>query len=208
MSRGTIFRLLKRSRIEFPSDTVKELMKYYDEGEDRYPSDSVMVKSGDKCVGDAYPILFGSIDNSVDFIHRDTNTGYNTALQYDFNSVFHEVREELSERYMLNSYSPPNAYREIPRNDAIMMLEAVEYLLLGKYDSDIENVMRNPFIDMFSSLSGAYSKMQYLNRFPDDKESSFDDHREILEKLRTILFAYIDMSSRSKDYILVIQVWG
>lgn len=209
MSRGTILRLLKKSRIEFTSDIVKELMEIYDKTVDKYSDTNINgTKCGDRCIGDIYPILFNSVDNSADFIHRDTNAGYNIALQYNFNSIFHEAREKLSERYMLNSYSPANASKEIPGTDAMAMLEAVEYLLLGKYDSDIENVMRNPFIDIFSSLSGAHSKMQYLSKFPDDKETSFDDHREILENLRTILSAYIDMSSRSMDYILIIQVWG
>ena len=205
MSRGTTFRLMKKSRAEvgdnFPKFLIEEYEKKNEKNREFFKREP----------GDFTPVYPKFIDAEIkEFDYLDTMTAipYNIALEYTFNSIFSEVREMLMDQYDMDSYDPWKSQLVVTEQMARDMLVAANYILLEHFDEKIEKVMDNPFIDVLGSMSDKYSEYRYKLKFPKDEEPFVEnDNTNLIESLKTILSAYLTAENQN-DYILVIEVWG
>lgn len=140
-----------------------------------------------------------------DMIDSETGKTYTRTLEFTFSSSF----GSLVERFNLNPYDPSHSLVTIDSEMAKQMLKAVEYLLLKKYDSDIEEVLDNEYIEIFGECIKEYCDYQYRREFPNDSEyvSDDDDDRYALINFRTVLRAFLDTYDNS-NLLLTYEAWG
>ena len=140
-------------------------------------------------------------------------TCYDSILHLEFNSIFSDLREHYDNTENLDSYG--NDRHVISRDEAVEMVRAIDYILLGKYDKGFEEVMGNEFVDIFGNLDREYSLWKYRQMFPEDTEyrgADLDDLRSSLREIRTILDSYLiatnDPDENLGKYLLTYVVWG
>ena len=196
--------LLKKSRCGVDVSFVKNVISKY---EKQMKDCTLSPKTIDE-KNPSHPKFIGADVNEFDVIDPDSRTPYNISLEMDFNSIFSNVRDFLSDEYQLDPYDPSRSQMVIDEKMAKDMLVAANYILLEHFDEKIEKVMDNPFIEPIGSMSDRYSEYKYRLKFPDDTEP-FDeeDNTYTIERLRTILEAYLSTET-SDDYILVVELWG
>lgn len=207
MSRGTTFKLLKRSRVELEPNTGSRLAKIYEE----HGKDNEQFFMNNRRPKDApkHPRFIDSEERAYDYVDVEANVPYNKAFEVTFNSVFGNMRDVLIREYGMNSYDPWFSEMEIKNTMAREMLIAVNYLLLEHYDEKIEDVMDNSFIDSLGTLSEKYNEWKYKKMFPDaDDYTPEEDNSDALKRLRTILSAFLEETYDANNYILVVEVWG
>lgn len=108
------------------------------------------------------------------YVRRDDGTYLIPLLQWDFNSGF----DCLINEYNMSPYDPGMASVEISLEDASKMLAAIEYLLGGKYDDDIEATMDTRFIKVFSEGNTSDSYWRYVDRHRYDKKKTEYEFRD------------------------------
>lgn len=204
MSRGMTFMVLRKSSVKSAKELADRLVKEY---EDRMSSDEVSnaVSSRDKV---KHPRFLCSEEPGCEIVDSETGIAYNVAVENTFQSVAYDLRETFVDRMGMDPYSPWKSQIVINETDAKAMLVAANYVLLGKYDRDIERVMDNMFVEPMGSMCEAYRKWEYLLMFPNDNWSSDgDDGRDALESLRATLMTFL-YADDSEMYELVLEVWG
>lgn len=207
MSRGTTFKLLKKSRVKLEPGAGAKLAKNYEER--GKVNEQFFVNDRRPRNAPKYPKFIDSCDPAYDYVDTEANVPYNKALEVTFNSVFGDMREILINEYGMNPYDPWFSEMEVKETMAREMLIAVNYLLLEHYDKKIEEVMDNPFIDPLGTLSEKYNEWKYKQMFPDaDDYTPEEDNSDALKRLRTILSAFLEEKYDSNYYILVVEVWG
>ena len=133
-------------------------------------------------------------------------------LRLEFNSMFSSLREHYEDVESLNTYLD-NCTHVISAQEAEDMLRAIDYILLGKYDKEVSDIIGKTFIEIFGELDREYSLWSYRQTFPNDVEytgSDIDDCRDSLRHIRTMLDAYmiaLEDDSGSK-YELSYTMWG
>lgn len=147
--------------------------------------------------GDECPVAWDMIDS-------ETGKTYIRTLEFGFSSSF----SRLVEMFMLNPCDPSRSMVVITPTMANQMLKAVEYLLLRKYDPDIEEVMDNEYIECFGDCIKEYRDYQYRRMFPEDKDYASDDEndRYVLINFRTALRAYLDTNNNA-NLLLTYEAW-
>lgn len=204
MSRGMTFRILRKSAVKSARELADRLVKEY---EDRMSSDEVAnaVSSGDKA---KHPRFMRSEEPGCEVVDVEDGVPYNVAVENTFQSVASDLRETFLDRMGMDSYSPWKSQLVLDASEAKAMLVAANYVLLGKYDRDIERVMDNMFVEPLGSMCEAYRKWEYLLMFPNDTWSAEgDDGREALESLKATLMTFL-YADDSEMYMLVVEVWG
>lgn len=148
--------------------------------------------------GEECPVVWDMIDS-------ETGKTYTRVLEFTFTSSFGELVEGLH----LNPYDPSHSLVTIGTEMARQMLKAIEYLLLKKYDSDIEEVLDNEYIEVFGECIKEYRDHQYRKKFPNDTEyvSDDEDDRYALINFRTVLRAFLDTYDNS-NLLLTYEAWG
>jgi hypothetical protein len=124
-----------------------------------------------------------------------------------FGSVLHNLREFMCDEFKLEPSDKNKSTMCVDIPTATEMLVAANYILLEHFDSKVERVMNNRFIDILGTLSGEYEKFKYRERFPDDTDvTDFEDNIDMLESIKSMLHVFLfsdDAASRK----LAIKVW-
>lgn len=103
----------------------------------------------------------------TNYVMRDSGKILDKLLEWDFPSGFNCLISE----YGLN-YGFRNNAVIIDTATAREMLMAIEYLLGGKYDDNLEMAMNNRFIRIFSDGNNCDSYWRYVNRHRFDKKKT------------------------------------
>ena len=200
MSHGTTITLYRKSRAAVLPSMAETLAG---KEESRW-KDCVELRDGEKRHGR----FLCTDDAEFDMLDEDTGVPYNEALSFTFNSLFDEMREELSDMYSMSSYSPSRRKAEISRDTAKEMLAAANYVLLGHYDEGVENAFSNRFIKPLGSMSAKYSEWNYRRMFPkDDEPYREEDNSQMVEDVRCVMQAFL-RNDDIDEYVLVVETWG
>lgn len=206
MSRGSYFELLKESRDQKRGVEICRACKPKAQDEANGADPFILKRLED---GRFFPS-----DSSWDLVLDEKDgTCYDSVLHLEFNSIFSSLREHYEEFENLNSYG--NDRHVISRDEAVEMVRAIDYILLGKYDKGFEDVLGNEYVEIFGDLDREYSLWKYRQTFPEDTEyrgTDIDDLRSSLREIRTILDAYLiatrDPDENAGRYLLTYVVWG
>lgn len=202
MSRGSYFELLKRNRTATADDLRKmkdALEKLRDD--DIVKADDVwMVRIGDR-----------AWDPVAD---KFTGTVYDSVLHLEFNSTFSSLRELCEEEFRMSSFG--NDRLKIDERMAREMISAIDYILHGEFDSEIERIVGKRYVEIFGELDRGHSLWSYRLDFPEDRDytgSDIEDRREDLLDIRTVLNAFLIASEdpfekNEGEYILTYVIWG
>ena len=204
MSRGIIFKLVRKSNVVLDKDFVEKAISEF---ESKHGDDGDTFSGVDKR-GRRHPKYLESNSDYFDLLDTENGIPYNVAVEYGFNSVFQEIREYFMENFGMNPYSPWDSTIEISSVVAKEMLVAIDYLLLEKFDKQIETAMHNEFIDVLGILSREHESFKYQLMFPNDKSPiECDDNRACLERLKSLVVAFLNCDNR-ESYKFIVEVWG
>lgn len=124
-----------------------------------------------------------------------------------FGSVLHNLREFMCDEFKLEPSDKNKSSMCVDIPTATEMLVAANYILLEHFDSKVERVMNNRFINIFGALSGEYERCKYRERFPNDADvTDFEDNIDILESIKSIIHVFL-FSDDAASQKLVIRVW-
>lgn len=204
MSRGIIFKLVKKSNVildkDFLDNAISEFESKHKDDED------IFFGAGKKNHG--HPKYLDSVSDSFDLLDTETGVPYNVAVEYDFGSVLQDVRDYFIENFGMNPYSHRDSTVELTTDVAKEMLVAIDYLLLEKFDKQIEAAMHNEFIDVLGSLSREHESFKYRLLFPNDESpSECEDNRACLEQLKSLVVAFLNCDNR-ENYKFIVEVWS
>lgn len=204
MSRGSYLELLKMNRTASVEDLTKmrDRLISMSKDDEIKRSDSVwMVPLEDRSWGQ--------------LADKYTGTVYDSILHLEFNSMFSSLREHCEESLGMSAYG--NDRWKIDRNTAIEMIKAIDYILYGKFDPEIERIVGKTYVEIFGDLDRKYSLWKYRQDFPNDQEytgSDIEDRKDSLIDIRTILNAYLIATDdtweekNSGEYVLTYVIWG
>ena len=119
------------------------------------------------------------------------------------------MRDFLTEEFGLNAYIPAKSQLVVSDEMAREMLFAINYVMLGAYDKELERILDNRFIEPFGELYPKYSKWSFEQRFgkkPEGESFDEDDCTGILEDVKSILTVFLK-SDISEDMTLFIEIW-
>ena len=204
MSRGSYFELLKKNRVA----SVEDLTKM---------RDKLIVMSKDDETRRSDSVWMVSLEDRSwsQLADKYTETVYDSILHLEFNSMFSSLREHCEEHLGLDAYG--NDRWKIDRNTATEMIKAIDYILHGKFDPEIERIVGKTYVEIFGDLDRKYSLWKYRQDFPEDSDytgSDIEDMRESLFDIRTILNAYLIATDdtweekNSEEYVLTYVIWG
>lgn len=204
MSRGSTLTLFVDNKIGGLTNGLHDM--YIENHKDDFP---VEVKTHPRFY-DKYAV-FGECRHSGDcpvawdMIDSETGKTYTRVLEFQFGSIFNSLIEDMN----LNSYDPSNSSKIIDSGMADDMVKAIDYLLLKKYDSDIEEVMNNRYIEIFGTMLKDYNEYKYHLMFPNDSEyvAENEDNKYVLINFRTALRAFLD-TENNENLILMYESWG
>ena len=200
MSRGSYFELLKKNRTANLDDLRKmeaSLEKIRDED---------VVKADDVWMLDIDEKQWGQVAD------KSKGEVYDSILHLEFNSSFSSLRESC-ESLGLSPYG--NNRMNIDETSARQMIAAIDYILHGKFDPEIERIIGRSYIEIFGDLDRKYSFWSYKQMFPEDREyngNDIEDRRDSLLDIRTILNAFLiaisDLGKNRDEYVLTYVIWG
>lgn len=147
-------------------------------------------------------------------ILRDDNYYLDELLHWDFGSSFDCLKNEWS----MDPYRNSSSSYIVDKNTAVLMLQACNYLLNGKWIDDIERLLDNKWIKIFTTgnTSNYYWKYIYRNNKSKlnniEADESNDEIESQLFQLKHAFeaFVYSDtlyFDNYSSEYILVYTVW-
>ena len=201
MSHGTIFRLLKKSRVQPEPLLFEHIVE-----ESKSKEDEFSIRS--KEMGHPHHGKFVNPGrNDFDLVSFMDNSYYNVVSTMTFSSIFDDVRTVMEEEFEMDAYVPWKSQMVVDENLACEMLVAANYVLLEHYDRKIEDLMENRFIEPFGKLSPEYSRYSYQLMFPNDKEeTAYDNYKSMLIELRGLLTVFLN-SEEKKNYVLLLEIW-
>ena len=202
MSRGSYFELLKRNR----TATAEDLRKMQ----------NVLDALRDDGTAKADDVWMVGIGNGPwgEVADKFTGTVYDSVLHLRFNSSFSSLRENCEGELGMDAHG--NDRMKIDERTAQEMLKAVDYVLHGNFDPEIERIVGKIYVEIFGDLDRKYSLWSYRQMFPEDKEyagSDVEDRRGDLLDIRTVLNAYLIATRENPwkngpDYLLTYVIWG
>lgn len=201
MSRGITFKLLKKSKNDTTAETVDKLIEDFVENNKNL---DCLYNRTEKDNSPKYPKFINSDCSDFDVINTENGKTYYIALEMSFNSYLNGIRDIFCSEYDASSYDPWKSQIIIDDKLASEIKFAIDYVLLGKYDKDVENLIDNIFIEKIGELNTKYSEYKYGSSFDKDY---FEDCTQIIQRLRTIITAYMDADDKEK-YMLIAELWG
>lgn len=200
MSRGSYFELLKKNR----TANLDDLRKM--EASLEKIRDGDVVKADDVWMLDIDEKQWGQVAD------KSKGEVYDSILHLEFNSSFSSLRESC-ESLGLSPYG--NNRMNIDETSARQMIAAIDYILHGKFDPEIERIIGRSYIEIFGELDRKYSFWSYKQMFPEDREyngNDIEDRRDSLLDIRTILNAFLiaisDLGKNRDEYVLTYVIWG
>jgi hypothetical protein len=201
MSRGITFRLLKKSKNGTTTETVDRLI---DDFVENNKNCEYLYNRTENDNSPKYPKFINSDCSDFDVINTENGKTYYISLEISFNSYLSSVRDVFCSEYGAVSCDPWKSQIIIDDNLSSKIKFAIDYVLLGKYDRDIENLIDNIFIGKIGELNTKYSEYKYGTSFDKDY---FEDCTKIIQRLRTIITAYMEADDK-ENYMLIAELWG
>lgn len=201
MSRGITFKLLKKSKNDTTAEIVDKLIEDFVENNKNF---DYLYSRTENDNSPKYPKFINSDCSDFDIVNTENGKTYYIALEMSFNSYLNIIRDIFCSDYGAVSCDPWKSQIIIDDKLASEIKFAIDYVLLGKYDKDVENLIDNIFIEKIGELNIKYSEYKYGSSF--DKEY-FEDCTQIIQRLRTIITAYMEADDKEK-YMLIAELWG
>lgn len=162
MASGSYFTIYRKLNKSVPNETLDKIKNEYFESNKANLFDSSKPENELK---EDIPLFLDptfkstSIDDgNSNYIYYNSDDGkeYLQLLTFDFISTF----SCLKEHWDLNPYSYKRATKVVSKVEAAAMLQAIKYVLGGKYSQEFEDILSNEYVDLFGN---GYSP--YDNRF-------------------------------------------